>query len=184
MSALITWTNRFTCSTSAVGMLAKQASCSLIFSHHDLWQDYKSVSHPNWYCIIMAIKGYFSLLYFYIWTTVKLVDNKNIKLKHPYPLWIKVLLSGKFYQICHCHSLLKWPHGSFHCRRFLTKRTRQPVSIWGRQKRNHANTNGFKENAKHALRVKPYAHLENSPGEGRVFVLFFGSQSFICCLRV
>lgn len=52
-----------------------------------------------------------------------------------------------------------------------------------KQQKNHANA-VFKANAKHALRVKPNARLENSPSEGRVFVLCFGSQSFICCLRV
>lgn len=61
----------------------KQNNGSLIFSHHDRWQDYKSVSHTSRYCTIMSIKGYFSLLS-NIRTTVKLVDIKNIRLKHPY----------------------------------------------------------------------------------------------------
>lgn len=59
----------------------------------------------------------------------------------------------------------------------LRKRIPQRSCIEAGRNKTERKT-AFKQNAKHALRVKPYAQLENSTSEGRVFVVLAASHSF------
>lgn len=60
----------------------------------------------------------------------------------------------------------------YFCLKVLRKRITQRSCIEAGRNKTERKT-AFKHNAKHALHVKPYAQLENSTSEGRVFALFW-----------